>query len=183
MNQVDLSKTEKEICNKYGNKIPGYPPYYRITRDGKVYCGRTGKWVEVTMYKYLNGYVKGLPSYRPKVNLDGKPKLLYRLLAITYIPNPDNKPFVCHKDNDPMNWDLSNLYWGTQKENMRQCKEDNRHPYMLSGTKHSQSKLTKKQVDKIRSSNLTHNELAIKYKVSRRTIDRIIRGENYNGDL
>lgn len=47
-----------------------------------------------------------------------------RLVAMAWIPNPENKPFVCHKDNVPTNNHYKNLYWGTQKENMEQCIKD-----------------------------------------------------------
>lgn len=49
-----------------------------------------------------------------------------RLVAMAWIPNPENKPFVCHKDNVPTNNHYKNLYWGTQKENMEQCIKDKR---------------------------------------------------------
>lgn len=39
---------------------------------------------------------------------------------MVYIPNPYNKPCVCHKDNDKSNNHYKNLYWGTHKENMEQ---------------------------------------------------------------
>lgn len=172
MKQIE-DKILKEIFDK-SKEIPGYPDY-RITKEGRVFSKVTGSWVEISVYKYRSK--RG--EYRPKVNLYGVPKLLYRLLAITYIPNPSNKPMVCHKDNNPMNSNLDNLYWGTQSENMKQCKRDGRNKYLLSSSKHPQSKLTKKQVIKIRESESTHTELAKKYGVSRRTIDRIIRREIY----
>ena len=41
---------------------------------------------------------------------------LSKLLALTFIPNPDNKPFVMHKDGNILNNNLKNLQWATQKE-------------------------------------------------------------------
>ena len=49
-----------------------------------------------------------------------------RLVAMAWIPNPENKPFVCHKDNNPLNNNYINLYWGTQAENIHQCVTDKR---------------------------------------------------------
>jgi hypothetical protein len=45
---------------------------------------------------------------------------------MAYIPNPHNYPIVCHKDNNPRNNRVSNLYWGTQKMNIQQAVRENR---------------------------------------------------------
>ncbi len=48
---------------------------------------------------------------------------VHRLIAQHFIPNPDNLPCVLHKDETLINWRLDNwsdnLWWGTQKENVR----------------------------------------------------------------
>lgn len=55
------------------------------------------------------------------VNLykDGKMKhlLLHRLLAIAFIPNPENKPCVDHINTDRTDNRIENLRWVTNKEN------------------------------------------------------------------
>ena len=45
---------------------------------------------------------------------------LHRVLAECFIPNPDNLPFVKHKDDDKDNNSLSNLVWGTNAENVKE---------------------------------------------------------------
>lgn len=47
-------------------------------------------------------------------------------MALAWVPNPDNKPCVCHKDNDSLNNHYKNLYWGTHQENMAQMVVDGR---------------------------------------------------------
>ena len=49
------------------------------------------------------------------------------LVALAFIPNPDNKPQVNHIDNNPLNNELSNLEWCTNSENQI-------HRFKLSGT-------------------------------------------------
>lgn len=43
------------------------------------------------------------PTYSTKrVKIRNKSYSVSRLVALAYIPNPENKPCVCHKDNNPL---------------------------------------------------------------------------------
>lgn len=50
---------------------------------------------------------------------DGKKKkyLVYRLVAQSFIPNPEEKNFVNHIDGDKKNNSVTNLEWTTEREN------------------------------------------------------------------
>jgi hypothetical protein len=56
-----------------------------------------------------NGYVR--------ININNKTHLLHRLIAITFIDNPDNKHQVNHIDGNKINNNITNLEWVTNKEN------------------------------------------------------------------
>ena len=59
---------------------------------------------------------------RPTVCLGrGKRRLVPRLVATAFIPNPNNYPMVLHGDDNPLNNNVENLRWGTQKHNMEDC--------------------------------------------------------------
>lgn len=94
--------------------IDGYP--YYVTEDGRVYSLYSNKWVKIsehnsqktaTKYRSVGLYWKGKQ----------KRALVHRLVAQAFIPNPDNKPEINHKDGDKSNNHVSNLEWCTRQEN------------------------------------------------------------------
>lgn len=51
---------------------------------------------------------------------------MHRLVAETFLPNPDNFPVVHHKDRNKHNNHVSNLQWVTYQENVEHDKRENR---------------------------------------------------------
>lgn len=88
---------------------------YYIKRDGKVY--RISDDSEFTPCICRGGYYQ--------IRLDNKTKYVHRIVAETFIPNPDNKPFVDHIDRNRSNNSVENLRWVTSTENNNN-KKDNR---------------------------------------------------------
>lgn len=115
--------------------VRGYEDRYVVYENGTIvsikrtiFCH--GNYIETGKPKKLK------PSTDKKgyliVNLyDGngncKSKKVHRLVAEAFIPNPDGKRCVCHKDNNPANCMVDNLYWGTDQENQDQAWKDGLH--------------------------------------------------------
>ena len=82
----------------------------------------------------------------------GNRRLVHRLVAQAFIPNPKNLPLVRHIDDNPDHNYVSNLKWGTQANNMQDCVRHGR----LVGDTRAAIEATKKPVI---AENLTTKEI------------------------
>lgn len=105
--------------------IPGYAGLYQITPSGMVWsCCRvvnrnSGK-PNIIRGAILNSHMNPtgyLTVALTNTNHQTRTYLLHRLVAMTFIPNPENKPEVNHIDGDKLNCHIDNLEWVTRYEN------------------------------------------------------------------
>lgn len=91
--------------------IQHYEAFYEISDKGRVRSLRTGIIMKTRLGR--DGYV------RVPLTKEGKQKheFLHRLLAIVFIPNPENLPEVNHINENKQDNSLSNLEWCTHKYN------------------------------------------------------------------
>ena len=83
---------------------------YFVTEDGRIFSSYTNR--ELKSHIDRKGYK------RITLRVVNRSIFIHRLVAETYIPNPNNKPEINHKDRNPLNNNLSNLEWVTHKENI-----------------------------------------------------------------
>lgn len=86
---------------------------YKISDKGEVFSLKQGKILSPK--RNHDSYLRIQIWSHNKCKYVG----IHRLVAETFIDNPDNKPFVNHKDGDKTNNSVSNLEWCTQRENIR----------------------------------------------------------------
>lgn len=92
-------------------QFEGYE-FYSVSEDGTVINRNTGKVLKpdlnYTGYKRVTLWC---------VKFGRRREFVHRLVAIHYLPNPDNLPIVNHIDGVKLNTHYTNLEWITRKEN------------------------------------------------------------------
>lgn len=91
--------------------LNGYETKYKITNDGRVYSEYLGDFIKPFYSK--GGYVRVKLNYGDR----SKKVMMHRLVALAFIPNPDNKPQVDHINCNRSDNRVENLQWTTAKEN------------------------------------------------------------------
>ena len=94
-------------------EIPGYNKYY-ATKNGKIYSSHKGNIIEKKQRYDKDGYKMVNIMLGPSKETTRR---VHRLVAETYIDNPENKPVVHHIDNNKENNNVENLMWATISEN------------------------------------------------------------------
>lgn len=149
---------------------------YLISENGEVYNTKTKKYLKSSASNtgYLTVYV------------DGKNRLLHRLIAETFIPNPENKPCVNHIDGNKLNNAANNLEWCSYGENNLHAYKTGLKSYPFTGRENSANhKLTESEVKYIKDNYKRYDKdygakaLSIKFNVSPSCITAVAYGVNW----
>lgn len=166
-----------ENCEVLGwEPVRGFEEYYLVSPRGQIYSIRRG----IILSTFISaGYEQ------TELNVSGKhyKRLIHRLVAEAYIPNPNNLPCVNHIDGDPLNNEVSNLEWCTYSENMVHASQ---HGLLRTvGENQHSSKLTEKDVRYIRSVyrkgdlNYGSSALGRKFGVDHKAIHSVVTGKTW----
>lgn len=163
--------------------VPGFVGRYEVSNHGRVRSldmlkrirnggmqPKPGRLISVVYGSH------GYPTV--SLSMDGKvyrAKLIHRLVAEVFVPNPEAKPNVNHKNGVRTDSHFENLEWVTQKENcihaariLGTCR-----PPRFEGSKHPSAKLTEHDVIQIRSMTGSSRVVGDLFGVSKHTIKLI----------
>ena len=115
-----------------------------------------------------NGYL----CVRFKVNGKLVHLRVHRIIAISFIPNPNNYPEVNHKDNDRTNAAISNLEWCTSKYNSDYKKNFGTSPADVQGKSVIAVNLKTGKVFKFES----QHEAAKQLEILAQSINKVLKG-------
>lgn len=170
--------------NVIWNKINGWGDKYEASTDGRVKTR--------TAFNTLGKRVKGHPKIFPeKINRTGYPvvvlsangavkeKLVHRLIAETFIPNPQNLECVNHKNGIKTDNRVDNLEWCSKSDNTKKAHQTGLIKKQTWET-NPFAFLTANQVLDIVKSKKSHKELAAEYDVTYTAIWAIRNGDSWS---
>lgn len=138
--EIKMSKFElnfNDFYNEEWKEIEGFENYY-VSNYGRVSnfnYRNTGDRILMKPFNTKQGYYQ-----IALVDRNGKrvKKLIHRLVAEAFIPNPKNKSEVDHIDTNRYNNIVDNLRWTTREENYNNPKS---HINRVNGQKNKTSKI------------------------------------------
>lgn len=156
--------------------IPGYENYY-INEIGNIISTKIAH-----RGKKIEGSITDFGYKRIKLIKNGEPirTFVHNLVAISFIPNPNNKPCINHKDGDKLNNHKDNLEWCTWSENLK-------HAHITGLRKSGKKTIPKELIELIKVKYETertewgeryhsHRSLAIVSGLSKKVITKILNG-------
>ena len=99
---------------EFWKPVLGYEGHYQVSNFGRVKSIRFGKERILKPFTNKDGYLLVTLSK----NGTHKKFQVHRLVALHFLPNPDNLPEVNHKDENKLNNNAENLEWCNRKFNI-----------------------------------------------------------------
>jgi len=155
-------------------------PEYKINERGEVFsCYKpktsivTNTWhpIKWVLDKATGYYLVTMVNATTKKRSN---KFIHRLLGEAFIPNPQNKPQINHRDGVKTNNTLSNLEWATSKENTQHAVDNGLLTYAYCEKAVVQcDKLTKKELRTFKSGREAEDVTGI----ARQNISKVVTGK------
>jgi hypothetical protein len=166
---------------------------YSVSREGWIWSFKRRNFMMPVYYSTLSSSYPRVTLTRPKEA--GVVRTVHTIVAKAWVPNPDNKPFVNHKDGNKGNYHADNLEWVTNSENQLHAVRTglrNMHPYPrqkaaarrnLNRAYDAIRKFSEDEIREIRAMGdayqISQKEIGKKYGVRKSSISKIILRQAY----
>lgn len=149
---------------------------YKVSSDGRIKNTITKHFISLnTIDKY--GYVQVCLSHKNKKYV----KTLHTIVATAFIPNPENKPQVNHKNGNKLKNDVDNLEWVTAKENIIHAYNNGLHDNVAKGETHGLNVYSENVIHKVcellQDGKMSVQEISYTTGVAKSTIHDILSGK------
>lgn len=174
--QVSLPCNEEEVWKV----VVGWDNY-AVSTHGRVYSFRFASFMQPQKVRKNTEHRK----IRMSNNGNWKGIYVHRLVAIAFIPNPNNKAFINHIDGNPANNHVENLEWCTPKENTQHSYNMGFQKMPTQRARGEQRSKRLKDADVLAIKQLlldkvSHSKIAGRFSVTSSTISAIGRGLTWN---
>lgn len=147
---------------------------YTVDFNGRIYSNISKRFLKVRVNEF------GYNVVSLKDDLTGKfySRKIHRLVALAFVPNPENKPEVNHIDCDKTNNNVNNLEWVTSKENKKHGWDNRLYTDKLDN--HTSSVYTNDQIEhvcKLLSEGFRNKDVANITGIHKDVIAHIKRGD------
>ena len=121
--------------------VIGYEGIYQISNFGNLKSFKNKKsGIILKQTNKKGGYFSVVLCFNDKIRYTR----IHRLVAESFIPNPEEKKHVNHIDGNKQNNNVYNLEWNTPKENVNHALS--LHPNILKGIKNYNQKVRPKKI-------------------------------------
>lgn len=156
--------------------VPGYESDYIVSSFGNVapISGRRGSRPFKPLSQSLCG--SGYLKVTLRKNGNGANVMIHRIVALAFVPNPEHKPQINHKNGNKLDNRAENLEWVTRSENQL-------HAYRVLGRARSHKghpvKISADDAREIFRSQLSTKELSDIYGISDTMVRNIKQGKSW----
>lgn len=144
--------------------VTGYEGLYKINKEGDIWSCYYKRLLKINM-------CKGYKRIQLSKNNTRNDYFIHRLIAINFIPNPDNLPFIDHRNRIKTDNRIENLRWVTKCEN---CQNVTKNKNNTSGYKNICIKINNKYENWCIEIKYNNNTYQKKFSKTKYTLEEVV---------
>ena len=144
--------------------VIGYEGIYKINKEGDIWSCKRKRLLKIRI-------CKGYKRIQLRKNNTRNEYFIHRLIAINFIPNPDNLPFIDHRNRIKTDNRIENLRWVTKCEN---CQNVTKNKNNTSGYKNICIKINNKYENWCIEIKYNNNTYQKKFSKTKYTLEEVV---------